>query len=250
MEEIISNADWGALVRVTLNSERYHVRQGESFKAKTGDLALGFSALTGTVTVGIGTKALVGVGTLFLSELAVGNTVMIAGELHKIDTITDDLNATIVDNHVAGATGVSMTKAGAKIIAFKTPVGNKNGHLVVRSDSSLSSTIELLEGPTVTVDSGTATQWKNRNRKLKTTLSGMLSIETVPQAGYFNSDPTVTDDGEILDTIYASADNKQSGNGDSLEWRLDADIIYAVRLTSNAAANMVNLELIAEEYED
>ena len=182
MQEIISNDEVGALVRVVLSADLHHVSEGKSFKAKTRDPAL--------------------------------------------------------------------ASAGTKIIAFKTPNSDENIHLVVIPDSSLLATTELLEGPTVTVDTGTPTQWKNRNRK-SPNLSGMLSIETAPQVGYFNLDATITADGEVLDTIDTNADKKQlNQNRDFLEWELAPDTVYAVRLTSGATANVVSLELIAYETEE
>lgn len=62
---------------------------------------------TGTVTVGAGTAAVVGVGTLFTTELAEGDYISIAGETIQVLTITDDLNLTLAANHVAGAAGVA-----------------------------------------------------------------------------------------------------------------------------------------------
>lgn len=65
--------------------------------------------LTGTVSVTAGTDAVVGVGTLFTSELSVGNEITIAGESFHVASITDDLNLTLYANHVAGASAVVAT---------------------------------------------------------------------------------------------------------------------------------------------
>ena len=66
------------------------------------------SALTGTVTVTAGTAAVVGVGTLFTTELSVGDSIKIGTEVHTVSAITDDLNLTLATNHVAGAAGAAV----------------------------------------------------------------------------------------------------------------------------------------------
>ena len=65
--------------------------------------------MTGTLTVTAGTKAVVGVGTLFTTELVVGDKIIIAGELHIVAAITDNLNLDLAENHIAGAAGVGST---------------------------------------------------------------------------------------------------------------------------------------------
>jgi hypothetical protein len=64
------------------------------------------TAALGTVTVGIGTPNVVGVGTYFTYEY-IGAQLIIADETHTILSITDDTHMTLVANHVAGAAGVS-----------------------------------------------------------------------------------------------------------------------------------------------
>ena len=146
---------------------------------------------------------------------------------------------------------ISLALAGTEIIAFKTPNADEKVHVVVLSDTSGLGTVEIMEAPTVTIDSGTAVEWKNRNRGSVIT-SEMLSLEAVPQVGFFNLNPTLTVDGDILDTNYTGVgNNRQSGQSrDMLEWELKKDTVYAVRLTSGGAANVVNLALLAYETED
>ena len=81
----------------------------------TKDVSKGFNVtdltlLTGTVTVTIGTKAVVGVGTTFLTDYVAGGVIRIAGEYHTIDAITTDLALTIVANHAAGAAAADHYK--------------------------------------------------------------------------------------------------------------------------------------------
>ena len=65
------------------------------------------TALTGIVSVTISTTAVVGVGTLFTTELEVGNAIKIGAEIFTVSTITDALNLTIDSAHVAGASAVT-----------------------------------------------------------------------------------------------------------------------------------------------
>ncbi len=59
--------------------------------------------ITGTVSVTASDDAVVGVGTAFLTELAVGETLTILGEDIAIQSIADDTNLVLAANHVAGA---------------------------------------------------------------------------------------------------------------------------------------------------
>jgi len=67
------------------------------------------TSLTGTVSVTASTAAVVGVGTLFTTELSINEWINIAGEVHQIQTITDNTNLTLATNHSSGASGVSYT---------------------------------------------------------------------------------------------------------------------------------------------
>jgi hypothetical protein len=67
-------------------------------------------ALTGTVSVTAGTAAVTGVGTSFLSQAPSGRYIIINGETHQVLSVTDNLNLTLVTNHVAGASGVVATR--------------------------------------------------------------------------------------------------------------------------------------------
>jgi hypothetical protein len=79
-----------------------------------GDLAF---QRTGTVTVGTGSNAVVGSGTLFTTELNVGDAIKIANEIFTVSTISDDTNLILDSNHVAGASGVAVyTDTGLTVI--------------------------------------------------------------------------------------------------------------------------------------
>jgi len=68
------------------------------------------TALTGTVTVSAASDAVVGIGTLFTTELIVGQAIKIAGEVKTINSIGDNLNLVLSSNHTAGAAGVTAYK--------------------------------------------------------------------------------------------------------------------------------------------
>ena len=75
-------------------------------------------ALTGTVSVTFGTKAVIGVGTLFLSEVSIGDKIIIAGETHVVESIPTNLLLLLETNHVAGASGVSATLYNLDAISY------------------------------------------------------------------------------------------------------------------------------------
>ena len=145
--------------------------------------------------------------------------------------------------HIGAA---ALGNGGTMIIAFKTPLGPEKVHLTVIADSTGTSKLELLEGPTVTVDSGTMEEWKNRKRS-SSIESGTFTIEGTPWKGHYNEDPTVTVSGEILETYHMGVGvNKQW----EMKWELNEDTVYAARLTSGEAANIANLILLQYETED
>jgi hypothetical protein len=72
------------------------------------------TSLTGTVSVTAGMAAVVGVGTLFTTELALSDWINIAGEIRQVMTITDNLNLTLATNHTAGAAGVAYSLLGTQ----------------------------------------------------------------------------------------------------------------------------------------
>lgn len=69
------------------------------------------SALTGTVTISAGTPNVVGSGTSFTTELAVGDvfTTTTSGETHIVLSIADNTNMTLATNHTAGEAGSTAT---------------------------------------------------------------------------------------------------------------------------------------------
>lgn len=64
---------------------------------------------TGTVSTTSGAKGVVGIGTLFLSELVVGATIIINGESKIVDIITDDLSLQVTTNFTNDNSDVTFT---------------------------------------------------------------------------------------------------------------------------------------------
>lgn len=67
--------------------------------------------LRGTLTVAAGATAVVGVDTRFGEDLIEGDTLTIGAESRVVDVITSDTELTLTTAHVAGAAGVTATKA-------------------------------------------------------------------------------------------------------------------------------------------
>lgn len=66
--------------------------------------------LSGTVEVLSGTNAVEGTGTLFTTEVLVGDQVRIGSEYFIVSAITDDTHLTLASNHIAGASGVIASR--------------------------------------------------------------------------------------------------------------------------------------------
>lgn len=150
---------------------------------------------------------------------------------------------------------LNMASAATLILAFKTPSAPARLHFVVEFTSLVKSHIELLEGPTWTQGTGTQVAIHNRRRDTSMRSSGVL--EDQGQASFIASDtaildPTITDDGAVIDTLYAFAiKNRSTGQGrDRTEWDLEPDTLYAVRLTSDDNSGAGQLILNWYEHDD
>ena len=67
----------------------------------------------GTVTKGIGGNTLVGVGTAFTTELAVGALVIVGTEMNVVTAITNDLNLSVQFAWGAAAAGAAYSRSDA-----------------------------------------------------------------------------------------------------------------------------------------
>ena len=95
--------------------------------------ALGYSSeisnvvLTGTIDPAAST-AVVGVNTLFVSELTVGDSILVSGETREVDTITDDTNLTVTVAFTDNANDTSPERVLGNVTA-KIDYNNKMGRL-------------------------------------------------------------------------------------------------------------------------
>ena len=91
--------------------------------------------LTGTVTINLGGTTVVGVGTLFLTELAVGDAYGIGDEVFTIATITDNLNLTVTQGSPEQKDNTVHFKDSFNLIALGN--GDRVKKVVVNSDGKV-----------------------------------------------------------------------------------------------------------------
>jgi len=82
----------------------------EVFRDKLSDARFDAKILTGSVSVAAGGIAVSGVGTLFTSELALGDFISVAGEIVQVVATPSDTSMTINPAHTAGAVNVAYRK--------------------------------------------------------------------------------------------------------------------------------------------
>jgi len=121
-ERGVENPNLGRLLRLTGEAENDFARQtGVLVGEQTDDVAAGttdytlapsVTALTGTVTIASGSlSTITGSGSLFLSELNLGDHVVVtAGDTRTIATITSDTVATVTTAFTNVAAGAVMSK--------------------------------------------------------------------------------------------------------------------------------------------
>ena len=123
-------------------------------------------------------------------------------------------------------------------ICFKTAPGDKKLHMVADPDSSLLATFTILEGATVTADSGTEAAPYNRNRDSSNT-SIIYDITAAPSQNSYSYNCTITDDGTTIhsEAIGSGGRGVVFGRRDANEWVLASDTVYGFRLTRSAATD-------------
>jgi len=153
--------------------------------------------------------------------------------------------------YIASATDADLDTADELAIAFTTPNTLKWLHLVAYASNTSSGTWEVLEGPTITLDSGADLPVFNHNRNSAKT-SAVLTIETVPEVGEMTLNPTITNDGTVLMTELIGAGREKVG-GESRsdnEWVLKQNTTYAFRITGNANDGRASIKLTWYEHTD
>jgi len=139
-------------------------------------------------------------------------------------------------------------------LAFKTPSGSPCAHVVPLVSASTGIRLEVLEAPTITVDTGSQIDAVNRNRN-SSNLSTVETIETVPQAGKVTLNPTITADGLAIQNLISGGvgagpiKGSEGSSRDLGELELKLDTVYAFRVTSLDDNNQVNLDLVWYELE-
>lgn len=151
---------------------------------------------------------------------------------------------------VLSATDLDLDTAQVLSIAFTTPNTAKYFHVVASGSNTSNSEWEILEGPTITVDTGSDLVIYNRNRN-SLAASGALNIKTVPAAGATLT-PTITVDGTILEaeTIGAGKNQSTGVTRSDAEWILKPNTTYAFRITGLADNGTASVRLFWYEHTD
>ena len=144
---------------------------------------------------------------------------------------------------------VDLDNTDTLVIAFTTPDTPTWIHMSPRASNSVASVFDILEGPTLTVDSGSEDDITNRNRN-STITSELLSIETTVQADMVTLDPTITGNGTTLHAEVMGGYKNYPGSalGPDGEYVLRQDTTYAFRLTGSADNGVASIELFWHEH--
>ena len=84
----------GEYINYTTGTKLYQIASNGIAVTPTALTSTANTVLTGTIDATAST-AVVGVGTLFTTELAIGDRILVAGETRTVATITDNLNLTV-----------------------------------------------------------------------------------------------------------------------------------------------------------
>jgi hypothetical protein len=170
--------------------------------------------------------------------------------------LTDDVTTSLVSldyaHHLAHSADVygafvanaALAAAGTISIVVITPDTTKRAHMVHRAVGSLSTTFDVLEGPTVQDNGATVTTY-NKDRD---SASASVLKARDGTAGSYTTNPTIDAAGTA---IFSETFGGRGGGGESratLEIILAANTTYAFRLTSNAANNVVGINLTWYEH--
>ncbi len=172
----------------------------------------------------------------------------------NVDSTTDAFSSIGYEHHEVHegdaftvVTTAALQDTDTLSIGFKTPASTKLIHMVMEYSTLLGGTMAMLEGPTWTTNTGTATPVFNRNRTSSTT-SGLREDKSATPAWTANAvlvDPTITDAGDIINYQVAYAvRNRFSGEGrDALEFVLASDTTYCYLFTAIGNSNSGTISL-------
>ena len=135
---ITTNASDISTINATLSTHDSRVTNLEDGNLQSvvvsGDLS---KLLTGTVTVTANAITVTGIGTLFTSELNVGDAIEIEGEVHSVATINNDSELVLDAVHSAGASD-ALAYTDSDLLSLKNGdsqerlVVDKSGYLIRR----------------------------------------------------------------------------------------------------------------------
>lgn len=152
--------------------------------------SIAFSLLTNiTGTVNINSRTLVGTGTQFTTELAVGRSIYYGGEVKVVESITSDTTLTVSTPFTANVTEATAQRDNLTVVgtgtAFTTQLvaGESisvmiGGVLQTRRIASITSntSLELTSGFTSAIASGTVLKKANKNIVSTVALGNLVSV--------------------------------------------------------------------------
>lgn len=122
-------------------------------------------------------------------------------------------------------------------VCFTTADSDKLIHLASDSSCTLAAEVDLLEGPTVTADSGASAAPVNRYRDGTLVTSTVYDLQTVPVINRVQLGATISADGLVISSDAVGISKKggtTQGSGSRFEWVLKRNTTYAVRLLRGA----------------
>lgn len=137
----------------------------------------------------------------------------------------------------------ALGAASTKNIFFTTPNSAKRLHAFWLASASDSAQLEILRGPTVTGGTGSALTIFNLDENSANT-SDVFDNTGVPVQGQASEDVTITVDGTQIKHAVFAAKNDQGESRGLRERILLPNTDYVFRLTSNAANNRVQLDVV------
>jgi hypothetical protein len=154
-------------------------------------------------------------------------------------------------------TGTAKGDGDFSTIYMKTPNTARWIHMYCQWSSAGAAYFRIREYPVVTANTGSHKIVTNKNRNSSNT-SAVLDNETVPVANYISTDVTIADrtpstagdkGGLVIWEEYSGTAKQVGGSGRSeAEFILKQDRVYVFELESDAAANILSLQLYGYEH--
>jgi hypothetical protein len=170
----------------------------------------------------------------------------------KLDSVISELQGTLTviatfhknihlgRSFMAHHNSISLTNGSSINAYFETPASNAP-HIVFDIHGSGAFDFEVLEAPTVTSATGTATPVYNKNRDSSTN-SGV--IDNTGTSNSMSTDVTTTADGTVIVQDFISSGHKSGGSVDfGKEIALSASTKYVFRLTSRDSSIKAHINL-------